>query len=140
MSDKTDSASQCSWPVCAKAPLLTCSSCGICRYCGKECQALHWKRWHKLVCDRKGQIVFAVPNDRHLCRSLNTAKSTRPFLFARYFMPNFSSAELGIFCCSSDRCNHNYVYRHSHSKYSLIYINIYSSKECQFCTGRLGIN
>jgi hypothetical protein len=37
---------------------------GICRYCSKECQVLHWKSGHKIGCKRKGRVDFALFNIR----------------------------------------------------------------------------
>ena len=70
MSDNTDPATQCCWPVCVNAALLTCGSCGISRYCSKECQVLHWKSGHKIACKRKGRVDFAVFNDPQMTRHL----------------------------------------------------------------------
>jgi hypothetical protein len=66
--EKRDPATQCCWPECANAPVLTCGSCGICRY-GKECQVLHWKSGHKIGCKRKGRVDFALFNIPRIAKS-----------------------------------------------------------------------
>jgi hypothetical protein len=65
-----DPATQCCWPDCANAPLLTCGSCGICRYCSKACQVRHWKSGHKIACKRKGRVDFALFNIPHITKRL----------------------------------------------------------------------
>jgi hypothetical protein len=42
--------------------------CGICRYCNKECQVLHWKSGHKIGCKRKGVwiLLFNIPASLNL--------------------------------------------------------------------------
>ncbi|KAJ7086356.1 hypothetical protein B0H15DRAFT_346006 [Mycena belliarum] len=36
--------------MCDEEPELACSKCKTLRYCGKECQAWHWKHGHKVRC------------------------------------------------------------------------------------------
>lgn len=57
-----DPALQCCWPECTRDPVLTCGSCGISRYCSKDCQVLHWKSGHKIACKRKDRIDFVLFN------------------------------------------------------------------------------
>jgi hypothetical protein len=40
----------CAGNECDEDPELTCSKCKTVRYCGKECQAWHWKHGHKARC------------------------------------------------------------------------------------------
>ncbi|KAF7378128.1 hypothetical protein MSAN_00237200 [Mycena sanguinolenta] len=40
----------CGGNMCGEEPDLACSKCKTARYCGKECQAWHWKNGHKARC------------------------------------------------------------------------------------------
>ena len=40
----------CGNAVCANPGTKKCARCGVLRYCGKECQAKHWKEGHKQEC------------------------------------------------------------------------------------------
>ena len=49
--------SKCAFCFRLDVELEFCDHCGVTMYCGKECQALHWKR-HKYVCQAAGQRNF----------------------------------------------------------------------------------
>ena len=58
--------SKCSFCFRLDVELEFCDHCGVTTYCGKECQALHWKR-HKYVCQAAGQRNFidvCIPIDQ----------------------------------------------------------------------------
>ncbi|KAL0947158.1 hypothetical protein HGRIS_013285 [Hohenbuehelia grisea] len=40
----------CAYPDCDEDGAQRCTRCKSVEYCGKECQTLHWKNGHKLVC------------------------------------------------------------------------------------------
>ena len=48
----------------AAGKLLMCASCGVAKYCGRECQVAHWKAGHNAECkvlaaERKGRGATA---------------------------------------------------------------------------------
>ncbi|KAJ7140020.1 hypothetical protein C8R43DRAFT_1131761 [Mycena crocata] len=45
-----DQLDVCEGDLCDEEPGLSCSKCKTARYCGKECQAWHWKNGHKVRC------------------------------------------------------------------------------------------
>ena len=54
---------QCAAPLAHNAP-----RCGICktRYCGRDCQKLHWKDGHKDACEAMRGMIDGLKALRHL--------------------------------------------------------------------------
>jgi hypothetical protein len=46
------SRTHCSNPSCEGAGSMKCTRCKHARYCGEQCQRVHWKLAHKVDCKR----------------------------------------------------------------------------------------
>jgi MYND finger len=47
------------------AKLRRCAQCQTFAYCGKACQAIHWKNGHKADCNRVKDLKNAMHTDNH---------------------------------------------------------------------------
>jgi hypothetical protein len=52
----------CGHCMCDDKPLMTCTSCGVSRYCSREHQAAHWPR-HKFMCARFKKSLADAPKE-----------------------------------------------------------------------------
>jgi hypothetical protein len=52
----------CGYCMCDDKPLMTCTSCGVSRYCSREHQAAHWPR-HKFMCARFKKSLADAPKE-----------------------------------------------------------------------------
>ena len=63
-------------PVAGHGELKKCAACKMARYCSKDCQAKHWKEWHKRTC--KAVPIFRMLTD------INYAKYDEDKAFLRH--------------------------------------------------------
>ncbi len=68
---------------------LECSACEVVRYCGKECQLLHWRKHHKKYCEIERYLkeqdaygmnhLVALPNIFHVVAPIDEEYMTASY-------------------------------------------------------------
>ena len=79
------SKTNCAFCFRQDVDLKTCKNCKTARYCGEECQKLHWKRRHKFICKAVSQrnaievsILVRAPGYVQFCKTLPGLEPTGP--------------------------------------------------------------